>query len=192
MTDSEIYMIFCYVGLALCLLSLAFAAFFFFRLNIIRVIGDLSGSNARKGIENIRNQNRVSGNKAHKPSNVNRERGMLTDKISSSGELLSKKKQIEVSVGTEKIVTGSLINNQTTCCDPRSYLSNQDYGLSEETKILNHYQNDTVAQVVDDTTLLGFGQEETVVLNADDNFYKVNSRIEVEDEIIFVHTNERI
>ena len=43
-------------GLVLALLMLAAAIFIFFFLKIKNVIGDLTGSNARKAIENIRNQ----------------------------------------------------------------------------------------------------------------------------------------
>lgn len=59
----------------------------FFVLNIPKVIGDLTGSNARKGIENIRKQNEATGDKSYKSSSVNLKRGRVTDKISNSGRV---------------------------------------------------------------------------------------------------------
>lgn len=77
----------------------------FFILDIRKVIGDISGSTARKAIENIRNQNEKSGDKAYKPSPVNAARGKLTDKISASGRLIPQSKIVAVSTGTEKFNT---------------------------------------------------------------------------------------
>ena len=59
----------------------------FFLLDIPKVIGDLSGSNAKKGIENIRKQNEATGDKSYKSSSVNLKRGRITDKISDSGRV---------------------------------------------------------------------------------------------------------
>ena len=74
----------------------------FFVLKVPKLIGDLSGRTARKGIENIRSQNMQSGDKRHKTSAVNRERGTLTDKISPSGQIIPKN-TMATGVVTEKI-----------------------------------------------------------------------------------------
>ena len=66
---------------------LVVSAVLFFLLDIPKVIGDLSGSNAKKGIESIRKQNEASGDKSYKSSSVNLRRGRLTDKISKSGRV---------------------------------------------------------------------------------------------------------
>ena len=47
----------------------------FFFLNIPNVIGDLTGANARKAIEHIRNQKEDTENKTARISSVNKERG---------------------------------------------------------------------------------------------------------------------
>ena len=52
----------------------------FFLFNIPKVFGEVSGSTARKAIENIRQQNEQTGNKAYRPSPVNAERGKITDR----------------------------------------------------------------------------------------------------------------
>ena len=84
----EIYRYIFIGGAALAGLMLLIAVILFFTLRIPAVIGDLSGSTARKAIEDIRNQNAVTGNKTYKSSKVNRERGRITDKISPSGKLI--------------------------------------------------------------------------------------------------------
>lgn len=57
-------------------------------LRIPKVIGDLSGANAKRAIENIRIKNENTGEKTYKSSIVNQNRGKLTDKISPSGRLI--------------------------------------------------------------------------------------------------------
>ena len=84
----EIYRYIFYGGAILATVMLAITVILFFVYKIPTVIGDLTGANARKAIENIRNQNENSGDKLYKTSQVNRERGKITDKISPSGNLL--------------------------------------------------------------------------------------------------------
>lgn len=193
---SDIYMIVCYAGIALCILFLIITLILFFKDNIIGIIGDLSGSNARKGIENIRNQNRSSGNKAHKPSHVNLERGKLTDRITKSGALIPAGESVGVSVGTEKFHTGKLVTDETTLLglQETEVLNVSEEQPTDETTVLvgNNFGETTVlAASIDETTVLSAGSEETTVL---DMTYSENhgTEIIVEEEIIFVHSNEHI
>ncbi len=181
----DTYMLICYVGMALCLISLAITLFLFFKLNIIGVIGDLSGLTARKGIENIRNQNSITGNKAHRTSTINRERGRLTDKITPSGGLVSAGAHVDVSVGTEKFSTGKLSETEeTTVLGVHNEGAEGTTVLSEETTLLNMAENDG-------TTVLNAGYSETTVLGVENNSL-ADAGIVVEDEIIFVHSDEQI
>ena len=76
----------------------------FFLLDIPKVIGDLTGSNARKGIESIRKQNEATGDKTYMSSSVNLRRGRLTDKISNSGRVVKPVSgAFGVGAGTAKI-----------------------------------------------------------------------------------------
>lgn len=81
----------------------------FFLLDVRKLIGDISGANARKAIENIRQQNESSGDKAYKPSPVNMARGKLTDKISQSGRLQPRLSGMGGSPGTQKFATTDLM-----------------------------------------------------------------------------------
>jgi hypothetical protein len=108
----EIYRYIFYGGAVLALIMLAVSVFLFIFLKIPTVIGDLTGANARKAIENIRNQNESSGDKVYKTSAVNRARGKLTDKISPSGNLITHiSEPLTGAMATEKIGTQKLAEN---------------------------------------------------------------------------------
>jgi len=62
----DVYMMIFEVGRILAILMFVVSLILFFVLKIPAVIGDLSGATARKAIENIRNQNEESGEKAYK------------------------------------------------------------------------------------------------------------------------------
>ena len=62
----EIYRYIFFGGAALAGIMLIVAVLLFIFLHIPTVIGDLTGSNARKAIEEIRNQNASSGDKTCK------------------------------------------------------------------------------------------------------------------------------
>lgn len=128
----------------------------FFVLDMVKVIGDLTGHTAKREIENIRSQNQKTGNKAYKPSVVNSKRGKLTDRISPSGKILEKRSvALGGSVGTEKIGSENL------------------YSGYEETTLLENGQNENPETTVlsqenthaSETTVLGGGANETTVLN---------------------------
>ncbi len=124
------------------------AVVLFFVLDIRKVIGDVTGATARKAIDNIRQQNEASGDKAYKPSPVNAARGKLTDKISPSGKLVPQQQGLGGSPGTEKFDT-------TELTPP-----------TEETTILPTESNETtiLCEPASETTLLdqtvGFGSTE--------------------------------
>lgn len=123
----EIYR-YIFIGAAiLCGIMAVVSVLLFFYLKIPRVIGDLSGSTARKAIEEIRKQNESSGHKTYKTSLVNQERGRLTDKISPSGNLYPVETDpLGGAMATEKIGTQQL--------DATDILDN--FG-SEETAVLS-------------------------------------------------------
>lgn len=137
----------------------------FFFLKIPHVLGDLTGRNARKAIENIRNQNESSGDKLYKTSQVNRERGKLTDKISPSGSLMRDPSGVLGGGGamaTEKISTQEL--------PPQA----------DET---------TVLDTANETTVLNSEAGETTLLDAQPDTAPV---FQIEYEITYIHSEEVI
>lgn len=100
------------------------AVILFFLLDIPKVIGDITGATARREIENIRQQNEQSGDKAYKSSPVNRNRGKITDKISPSGQLIQRETNpYGVSVGTADLESRPAEENagETTVLEPDYY-----------------------------------------------------------------------
>lgn len=126
------------------------AIILFFAMNVPLLIGDLSGANARKAIESIRQQNESTGEKTYKPSAVNASRGKLTEKISDSGRLLHQSGGLRGTMGTEKISTTRLQQE------------------AEETTVLRAGTNETtlLAAGSNETTILSAGSNETTILSA--------------------------
>lgn len=146
------------------------SAVLFFTLRIPKVIGDLTGTTAKRAIENIRRQNEQSGDKAYKSSAVNMQRGKLTDRISPSGRLIRRDASpFGTGVITEKLVTQGITPeepaNETTVLYP-----------ADETSVLEgDYGETTVLQ----------GTAENPVENSAQGFV-------IEYEITFIHTDEVI
>lgn len=166
----EIYRYIFYGGAILAAVMLAVTVLLFFVYKIPTVIGDLTGANARKAIENIRNQNESSGDKLYKTSQVNRERGKLTDKISPSGSLMRDPSGIlgGGAMATEKIST-------------------QKLPQVDETTVLE--SNETTVLSANETTVLDIsGTGETTLLDAVDT----PATFQIEFEITFIHTEEVI
>lgn len=84
----EIYHWFFIIGALLAGMMLVLSVILFFYFRIPRVIGDLSGSTAKKAIESIRQQNEQTGVKVHRSSRGNLERGKVTAaKMAVSGRI---------------------------------------------------------------------------------------------------------
>lgn len=132
----------------------------FFILGVPDLIGDISGATARKAIEQIRQQNEQSGDKAYKASPVNLARGKVTDKITPSGRLKKRTDRLGVHVGTQKFATGELMSQAQDTCTPEMD--------APETSVLASPVGETTVLSNDygDTTVLSEGVGETTVLNA--------------------------
>lgn len=164
--DYESYMTLCYVTAGACVAFFAITVFLFFKLKIRSVIGDISGATAKKAIENIRNQNAQTKNKAHRSSPVNQARGKITDKITPSGKLLSATSGgIYVNVGTEQIESVQEKGNEES--DATTLLRAQTNRLKNREEQFDY-------------------SEETTVLESVDAF------IQIEEEITFVSSEEEI
>ena len=147
---------------------LAVAMFFLF--NIPKVVGEVTGSTARKAIEEIREQNEKTGNKAYRPSAVNAERGKVTEKITPSGKLEHKGKSTRLGMGTAKLskkdsapVAEMPANipggNETTVLDAAGSETTVLAAAGNETTVLGTVANET-------TVLTAAGNETTVLVGA--------------------------
>lgn len=111
MTYDTYRLIFQAAGIA-AIIMLVVTVILFFVLKVPKLIGDLSGRTARKGIENIRAQNAQSGDKRYQAGAANQSRVTVTDKISPSGQIIPKS-SIATGIMTEKINTQEEIPNDT-------------------------------------------------------------------------------
>lgn len=195
----ELYRYIFYGAMALSALMLVISVVLFIKLRIPNVIGDLTGSNARKAIENIRSQNEGSGGKAYKPSAVNQARGKVTDKISRSGNLIRNPSTRIGGHETAKISTMKL-----SPVDRPAEETTVLAGAASETTVLQPVMagNETTvlqpAMTAEDTMVLQpeMYAGETTVLNAQPPAVPAMPVSEpvfsIDLEITFVHTYEVI
>ena len=189
----DVYRYIFFISAGLAALCLILSVILFFVLKIPRVIGDLTGSTAKKAIENIRNQNESSGDKVHKTSYVNKQRGRITDKMTDSGKLIPTASVNEGgAMATAKISTTVLATQARESYEASLLESN-----TEETTILDSSSGN-------ETTVLSQNTgNETTVLSQD--FYNPNTADEtsilsqneanvfvIEYELTFIHTDEVI
>ncbi len=171
----EIYRYVFIGGAVMSMLMLALAVFLFFSLNIPHVLGDLTGANARKAIEQIRTQNEGTGIKTYKSSHVNKERGRLTDKISASGSLMQPSVSEGAAMRTEKFET-ELLSQQAyeSYSEQNNYHDTVPHVQAGDTILLAGESNGMYGQ----TSLLGCNEEQAL--------------FEVEFEICYIHTDIEI
>ena len=86
----ETYRIIFIAGAVACGVMLAVSVLLFFLLKVPHLIGDLSGSTARKAIRGIREKNAATGDKVFRSSPVNAARGRLTDRMTPSGRIIQR------------------------------------------------------------------------------------------------------
>lgn len=123
----------------------------FFRLDILKLIGDFTGANERKAIESMRLQNENASENSYKFMRSSTAKGRLTDKISPSGRLMHNTSEIMPSATTEKFSTLELMPsaNETTVLSA---------GMNETTVLSPGMSETTVlSPVMNETTVLSQG-----------------------------------
>lgn len=172
----EIYRYIFLGGAILAGIMLVVSVLVFFLMKIPTVIGDLTGANARKAIENIRNHNESTGDKTYRSSQVNQERGKLTDKISPSGRLIKDPSlSLHGAMGTEKISTQQLHHEEVA--SETTVLTGELTGGSETTVLTGELTGESENH-----------GNETTVLNAQ----TFSNEFVIEYEITYIHTDEVI
>ena len=141
----------------------------FFLLDVPKLIGDISGSTARKAIEAIRQQNESTGDKAYKPSAVNASRGKVTDKISPSGKLEQRSSGLSIGAQTEKLDTTDL----TAAAIEATTLLN----ASSETSVLQDGENGATT-ILSENAAPQEGQADSISIDVDLNYTSSSEIIE--------------
>ncbi len=161
---AEILSIISTVSFAAAGIFFVLAVIFWIKFKIPFVIGDLSGRNARKSIEQMRRNNEKTGSKSYRTSAVNKKRGKLTETMKESGKLAKKagKKKSQ----NEKPQTGLLAENKVRTL------------LSEATELLS--ADDGATELLSD-------ENETALLDEHSG-----EAITLLEEVMLIHTDEMI
>ena len=161
------------IALILCGVLFIVAALLFFLLDIPKIIRDLSGITAKRAIREIREQNEATGDKTYKVSQVNRDRGKLTDKISQSGRIVKRSETMKIGYGVE---TAKIATARTDVQIPEG---NETTVLGAETSVLS---SETTV-LANETTVLGaepataFTAGETAVLSETGNTAELSAEM---------------
>ena len=204
MSTSEILSTISLVSFVIAGISFLLAVFFWFRFNILVVIGDLSGRTARKSIEKMRANNEKTGNKSYKPSKTNLGRGKLTDAMPESDKLTEKLKQRFVPAD-EQVETGLLDENMVIMFEREQtalLTENEETGLLQNEVHYDEMETDLlqtdvlVASMESEETGLLVEEEETGLLNenmVESRTLEVgNIKFVLLEEVMLTHTNETI
>lgn len=125
----------------------------FFLLKVPKLIGDITGSTARKEIELIKQQNENGRDKAYKPNADNAPRGKITDEISLSGKLKRRVNRMGIGASAKKTVkakftlassatpVSSVTSGETTILD--------ENGPAAETTVLAQDQSGQTTAIQD-------------------------------------------
>lgn len=161
-----------YIFLVLALITLVFGVFCFIKFNIPRIIGDLSGRNAKKSIEQMRAENEKSGKKSFRPHPAAVDRGTLTEQIKENKKVskeLSKTKKTS-NIGPDPI------NDESGATDVLDYIN--------ATTKLEYNANDTETLSMGTEVLSNRAMQEV----PSETIFKMKK---VQD-IVFIHTKETI
>ena len=133
----ETYRIIFIAGAVACGVMLAVSVLLFFLLKVPHLIGDLSGSTARKTIRGIREKNASTGDKVFRSSPVNAARGRLTDRMTLSGRIIQRSPTpYGPGAVTSKISTQELLQEQQAA-DATTLLAENQMPQEGETTLLS-------------------------------------------------------
>ena len=160
----------------LCAVMLIETVKLFFALHIRKAIGDLTGSNAKREIQKIRQENEQTENANNQKRTGNRRKGKAAAENSDSPPDYSR--NMNTGVVTAKIATQNLSPDHDTIPDS----DNETEVLSDisldETALLSQFEEQDEA-AYNETVLLNQNNTGTVVF-------------EIERDITFIHTDEVI
>lgn len=200
------------VGFSLSGVALIAAIFMFLKMNIPAIIGDLTGRTVAREIKAMRESNAASGEKLHRSSRVNIDRGTLTEKVEDgvpdksamskahsskrldrpAGETARSRKltpQDETRKGTQTTETLSDNATEVLVDDPNAteVLSSEATEVltdNNATEVLSD-QDEESSQPVGGTTVLSDVPEEPIQPKAPTSFAVIKSLVEIHtDEVI--------
>lgn len=161
------------------------AVFMFIKLNIPAIIGDLSGRTAQKQIQEIREQNAITGDKRYRPGAINIERGKLTEPVEKNEIQVKKVKPgYTVKASQTGIQEFDMTSEKTDVLE-----SDGSEILASETEELTNYtealEDTSGTELLSSTEELKPQGDEAKEKNRDKLF-------EIIEDIVVVHTDEII
>jgi hypothetical protein len=202
--DATTWLIISIVGYSLAGVLLIVVVFMFFKMNIPAIIGDLNGKTAARQIQEIREKNKLTGNKQHRPSTFNVERGTLTAPVSSRFGRTGKAGSTQATISEElKYLESKGITAQSsrpTVVENLSIMNEATTVLTEEAQVLTGIYSDStevlmneIEVLINETEVLEKGTEVlmnetevldngTVVLAEDIGTTVLNGTTELESE----------
>ena len=168
---AEILSVISIISLVLACVCLVLAVIFFVRFKIPSVIGDLSGRNARRSIEQMRQTNMKGGDRSFRSSQTNIERGKLTETMHNTGmEGQQHNRSADETQETEILAeTGS-------------------YATADPTELL--VDENATELLADENVTAPLNPENQKPAEEKKRGRKIS--IELSEEIMFVHTEEEI
>lgn len=189
MTVAEILSLVSLISFICSAICFALVAFFWFNFDIWSIYGDLSGENAKKSIERIRQENAKSGKKTYGNSKLNEDRGKLTNGINKKrvkNQKHGKKNNIQETGVLKSEITEPLRDAIDT-----TTLKADDTQLLRDLTLNNNLGNDTaLLSANDETNLLDIEQVNDDISNNLKSKHKI--QLKMIQEVIFVSTDEVI
>jgi hypothetical protein len=195
--DATTWLIISIVGYSLFGVLLIVVIFMFFKMNIPAIIGDLNGKTAARQIQEIREKNKLTGNKQHRPSTFNVERGTLTAPVSSRFGRTGKAGSTSSTVSEESTylerkgitvqssrptVVESLQTEVITEQENLSFMNEATSVLIEETQVLTGVYSDSTEVLINETEVLEKGTE--VLMNETEVLEKGTEVLMNETEVL--------
>lgn len=174
------WLIIAIIGFSLAGIALVVAIFMFINQNIPSVIGDLTGKTVAREIKAMREFNKAHGDRRFRPSEVNLERGTLTEKVEVSREdqqamaeaHLSKRldKAPSEDISVKKKTKGGTIglnDFESTPTDVLNDGSNPTEVLSDNaTEVLSANETEVLSDTTNATEVLSSNETEVLSNNA--------------------------
>ena len=179
-------------------LFLAVAVALWFIFGVPGVIGDLTGRNARRSVQQLRSANERTGGKSYRPSKTNLERGMLTSTMAHSRTNIQTANSSQTHQSVESSAasgtfseTGMMDENkammyagdETTSLGESDSMATMALDQGGETMSLGNWQSDMDDSEMETSTLSPNGVAE---------MSGPKKTITMVEETVFIHTDSEI
>ena len=170
-----LYKVMFYGGISISILMLIISVILFFKLNIVKVIYDITGITAKRKIQEIKDQNIKYGQKKYIPMDINEKKGDITGKLSISEKLKWKSR-------TDKLINKAK-KDQIVNIDNIENKDALTTMLAEDTSAFSSFNNETELLIeikdIDGTDVL-------------DNLEIKSDKFSIIFDVLSIHTNEVI